>query len=67
MRDEIRVDAKGFDFSGYVIPEGSTPQTVAIEKSGNIVVYGIPNPEHNCDEMGCSSVEHVLFVRNFPC
>lgn len=26
-----------------------------------IVVYGDPG-EHNCDQMGCSSIEHVLII-----
>ncbi|MWV44808.1 hypothetical protein GRF59_14400 [Paenibacillus sp. HJL G12] len=33
-----------------------------------IVVTGIPADEesHNCDQMGCSSVEHVIFRSPLP-
>jgi hypothetical protein len=37
-------------------------------KTGELVICGIPseeededNPKHSCDEMGCSSVRHILF------
>ncbi len=64
MQDEIRLPAKYFkELENYPIPKGAIPQEVAIEKSGHIVVYGIPNEEHNCDQMGCSSIDHVLYVK----
>lgn len=33
-----------------------------------IVVTGTPNDEekHNCDHMGCSSMEHVIFRSPLP-
>lgn len=30
-------------------------------RSGKAVVCGIPDESHNCDEMACSSVEHILW------
>jgi len=36
--------------------------TIEKEPDGTVVVYGNPKPEHNCDEMGCPSIRHVLLV-----
>ena len=35
---------------------------------GRIIITGMPSEDefHNCDEMGCSSLEHVLY-RAFIC
>jgi len=35
---------------------------------GQIIITGMPSEDgsHNCDEMGCSSLEHVLY-RAFIC
>jgi len=64
-RDDIRIPAEMFEeLKNWPIPKGAIPQEVAIEKSGTIVVYGIPNEEHNCDEMGCPTLEHVLYVKH---
>lgn len=26
-----------------------------------IIVTGIPEENHNCDEMGCNSIEHIIY------
>ena len=32
------------------------------EKTGEIVITGIPETVlHNCDQMGCSSIDHVIY------
>lgn len=32
------------------------------KKTGEIVITGIPeNVLHNCDQMGCSSIDHVIY------
>ena len=44
------------------------PQAIYLLHSGKVVVTGIPHDDpartedeqHNCDEMGCTSLEHVL-------
>lgn len=36
--------------------------TLEREPDGTVVIYGTPKPEHNCDEMGCPSIRHVLLV-----
>lgn len=40
--------------------EKSVPQHV-YTRGGRAAVCGIPGDDHNCDEMGCPSVEHVLY------
>jgi hypothetical protein len=40
--------------------EKSVPQHV-YTRGGRAAVTGIPGQDHNCDEMSCSSIEHVLF------
>lgn len=48
---------KEVDFKGVV--------TGIYVSADEIVVCGIPNEddeEHNCDQMGCSSVSHVLAI-----
>ncbi len=40
-----------------------TPQEVFVGK-GQVIVIGCPeedDEEHNCDVMGCGSVEHIIF------
>lgn len=32
---------------------------------GEIVVLGMPRGNHNCDEMGCSSLTHVIYRMGF--
>lgn len=44
------------------LPISSELQELEIEKDGTLVGYGVPNLEHNCDEMGCPTLRHVLFV-----
>ena len=37
------------------------------KRDGEIVVCGIPDEEdenHDCDQMGCSSISHVLYRSN---
>jgi len=45
------------------IPEGA--ELVECYKTNTeIIVCGYPNPDdesHNCDEMGCGSLNHVLY------
>lgn len=39
------------------------PDRIIITKRGEVIITGYPDWDdegHNCDEMGCSSVEHVL-------
>ncbi len=35
-----------------------------VDRSGHIIYYGTPDERinHNCDQMGCSSVAHVLRI-----
>lgn len=40
------------------------PQHVYIE-NGKATICGIPDADHNCDAMGCSSLEHVLCRTTF--
>lgn len=46
---------------GYVEMKNATGVFVSDDQ---IVILGVPDEEvsdHNCDYMGCSSVEHVIF------
>jgi hypothetical protein len=36
-----------------------TPQAAEVG-IGMVYIYGIPDDSHNCDEMGCSSVAHII-------
>lgn len=33
---------------------------VKVSPNGTVVVIGTPTEQHDCDMMGCSSVEHVV-------
>lgn len=49
--------------SGWTIPKGAILRE-CYETDTEIVVCGMPRNDdesHNCDEMGCSSVSHVLY------
>jgi hypothetical protein len=37
------------------------PQAVEVD-AGKAYVYGIPDEDHDCDAMGCSSIAHVIAV-----
>lgn len=40
--------------------EKAVPQAV-YTRAGRAAVCGIPDDDHDCDAMGCSTLEHVLF------
>jgi hypothetical protein len=45
----------------YMIPEGAH-LVECYETETEIIVCGEPQvPEHNCDQMGCSSINHVRY------
>ena len=51
-----------------VIPDGAIFRE-AYETKKEVIVIGEPRDEaHNCDEMGCSTLNHVLyrFPKNIP-
>jgi len=58
------IDLREFNTSCFdkYLSEGDELQELEIEKDGTYVGYGVPHDGHNCDEMGCSSICHVLFV-----
>ena len=53
-------EALGFKPADQPSPVAEQIQYVAT-RNGRAVICGIPAESHNCDEMGCSSVEHVLY------
>jgi hypothetical protein len=38
-----------------------TPQDVEVSK-GKAYIWGIPDDDHNCDAMGCSSIAHIIAI-----
>lgn len=38
----------------------TTVENVFVSGDGQIVVTGVPDKDHDCDEMGCGNVDHVL-------
>lgn len=52
--------------NGFVEMKNATSVFISDDE---IVILGTPdeevNEEHNCDYMGCSSVEHVIFRAKF--
>ncbi len=43
------------------IPNGNNIVRECYETDTEIVVCGWPKEEHNCDQMGCSTINHVLY------
>ncbi len=41
---------------------------VYINEAGKLVILGDPDlvPGHNCDQMGCGSLDHVIFRTDVP-
>lgn len=56
----LSVFPKGY-FDKY-LPKGAELQELFIEDDGTFVGYGNPELEHNCDEMGCPTIAHVVFI-----
>lgn len=55
------------DISGYRfwchkshIPKGSQPVEAFLTNKNILIVLGEPDESHSCDEMGCSSMDHVI-------
>lgn len=54
-------------FYKYILPDEESKKINAndVEATflgrGEIVVLGMPRGNHNCDEMGCSSLTHVIY------
>ena len=58
---QIDIDIAIFDEKTIPLPDGSKPQRARLE-GDCLVIYGIPGENHNCDEMGCPSIDHVLRI-----
>lgn len=58
-RVELSVFPKGY--WDKETPEGAELTELHIESNGDITGYGNPEPEHDCDVMGCPTIGHVIF------
>lgn len=61
-----RIEVKDGDQIFYIAPFANIPKGAklreAYETETEIVICGYPESEdHNCDKMGCSSVNHVIY------
>lgn len=61
-------EGEEFGMKKLEVPDGYKEVTEIVtgvfvnEKTGEIVITGIPETVlHNCDQMGCSSIDHVIY------
>lgn len=60
-RDSLRASLAAMERENKRLREDHQVIQAVYTRSGRAVVCGIPSADHNCDEMGCPSTEHVLW------
>lgn len=63
LREKKKDDVQRIEIPNYLIPKNAK-LVECYETEKEIIVIGEPNDDdenHNCDFMGCSSINHVLY------